>query len=239
MGFSNLPGNITAVLELILRLTIGKRKESKHCLNRTTQKKTATALDPPPLDVGTNAIDLSLVPDRNCKDGSSVTKASNVQNGNLVVDSVGKSGGLCMIWDNSIIVDLLSYWNTGFYGHPVQAQRLNFWILLRRLTGLYNLPWVVLGDFYEIMFNSKNVGGTNKNWWDMAMFREAVEDSELEDMGFVRAKFTWSNKRDVNSGAIFFRILLSDTWISGIRIINLLSLNVWISQLMTTLEDQK
>ena len=53
----------------------------------------------------------------------------------LVVNSVGKSGGLCLLWDNNINVSLLSYsqghidvsikhdnnqsWRfTGFYGHP-------------------------------------------------------------------------------------------------------------------------
>ncbi|KAK2652653.1 hypothetical protein Ddye_012509 [Dipteronia dyeriana] len=118
------------------------------------------------------------------------------------------------MWDNSIIVDLLSYspghidvriqdegnrvWRfTGFYGNPVQAQRLNSWTLLRRLSGLYNMPWVVLRDFNEIMCDSGKVGGSNKNWRDMARFREAVDDSNLEDMGFVGAKFTWSNKRDM------------------------------------------
>ncbi|KAK3228833.1 hypothetical protein Dsin_000714 [Dipteronia sinensis] len=62
--------------------------------------------------------------------------------GKLVVDSVGKSGGLYLMWDSSIDVVLMSYsqghidvrihdennrnWRfTGFYGHPEQAQRTN------------------------------------------------------------------------------------------------------------------
>ncbi|KAK2665571.1 hypothetical protein Ddye_004145 [Dipteronia dyeriana] len=190
-----------------------KKKRVEVLPDRDNSKEIITASDSPFLDVGTNAIVLPVVPERNCKDGSAVTNASNVQKGKRVVDSVGKSGGLCLMWDNSIIVDLLSYspghidvriqdegnrvWRfTGFYGNPVQAQRLNSWTLLRRLAGLYNMPWVVLGDFNEIMCDSENVGGSNKNWRDMARFREAVDDSNLEDMGFVGAKFTWSNKRD-------------------------------------------
>ncbi|KAK2658462.1 hypothetical protein Ddye_004995 [Dipteronia dyeriana] len=237
-----------------------KKKRVEALLDQDNSKEIVTSFNPPLLDVGTNAIILSAIPDRNCNDGSSIANASNVQKGRfigwpvstgpsitmkmfgwnarglgssrtfntmhfhkqesiaelmflmktkckLIVDSVGKSGGLCMMWDNSIIVDLLSYspghievriqdnrnrvWRfTGFFSNPVQAQRLKSWILLRRLAGLYNLLWVVLGDFNEILCDSEKFGGSNKNWRDMAMFREAIDDSELEDMVFVRAKFT-------------------------------------------------
>ncbi|KAK2634430.1 hypothetical protein Ddye_029222 [Dipteronia dyeriana] len=190
-------------------------------------------------------LNLFPVPDQNFKGGSSITKASNVQNdefkdlpksvtidgvsldtevgskvdlsvSKLVVDSVGKSGGLCMMWDNSIIIDILSYppghidvriqdkgnrvWRfTGFYGHLVQAEKLNSWILLRRLAGLYNLPWVVLGRFNEIICDSEKTEGTDKNWRDMAMFREVVDDNELEDMGNIkdgRLALSMANRAD-------------------------------------------
>ncbi|KAK3211795.1 hypothetical protein Dsin_016501 [Dipteronia sinensis] len=145
--------------------------------------------------------------------------------GMLVVDSVEKFGGLFLMWDDSIVVDLMSYssghidvriqdkrnksWRfTGFYGHPAQSQRFNSWMLLRRLAGLYNLPWVVLGAFNEIMCVTKKVGGTDKKWQEITLFREAVEDCELEDMGFVGAKFTWSNKRE-GAAAIAERLDMS------------------------------
>ncbi|KAK3211832.1 hypothetical protein Dsin_016538 [Dipteronia sinensis] len=46
------------------------------------------------------------------------------------------------------------------------------------------------------MCDAEKVGGVDKKWQEIALFREAVEDCGLEDMGFVGARFTWSNKRD-------------------------------------------
>ncbi|KAK3211754.1 hypothetical protein Dsin_016460 [Dipteronia sinensis] len=133
--------------------------------------------------------------------------------GKLVVNSVGRSGGLCLFWSTNVIVDLLSFspahidvsirhdnilkWRfTGFYGHPDTALRSHSWTLLRRLSKMSNLAWLCLGDFNEIQFDSEKVGGLRKNWKQMSNFRKAVEDCGLSDMGFRGPIFTWSNKRE-------------------------------------------
>ncbi|KAK3228427.1 hypothetical protein Dsin_000308 [Dipteronia sinensis] len=71
----------------------------------------------------------------------------------LVVDSTGKSSGLCLFWYGNVVVDLLTYspehidvtiqhsqgpnWRfTGFYYHPGQYLRMNSWSILSRLAGL-------------------------------------------------------------------------------------------------------
>ncbi|KAK2664364.1 hypothetical protein Ddye_002938 [Dipteronia dyeriana] len=94
----------------------------------------------------------------------------------LVVDSVGKSGGLCLFWSSDLHVELLTYsqahmdvriWHnknhswrfTGFYGHPDRSLRAQSWILLRQLAGMYNLPWVCMGNFNEIQCDSEKIGG--------------------------------------------------------------------------------
>ncbi|GMN33653.1 hypothetical protein TIFTF001_004285 [Ficus carica] len=40
---------------------------------------------------------------------------------------------------------------TGFYGHLEKAQRHPLWKLLRRLRGLFTLPWLAAEDFNEIV----------------------------------------------------------------------------------------
>ncbi|KAL5862027.1 hypothetical protein ACOSQ4_003323 [Xanthoceras sorbifolium] len=66
----------------------------------------------------------------------------------LVINRVGRSGGLCLFWSDSVEVDLITFsrhhidtkikshggfiWRfTGFYGHPEGSQRQHSWTLLR------------------------------------------------------------------------------------------------------------
>ncbi|KAK3228648.1 hypothetical protein Dsin_000529 [Dipteronia sinensis] len=131
--------------------------------------------------------------------------------GKLVVNSLGKSGGLCLYWINNVVVDLLTYsqchidvmisglgskrWRfTGFYGHPEQSQMKHSWTLLWRLACMSTLPWVCMGDFNEIFSDKEKLGGVPKNWKDISDFREVVEECNLEDMGYIGPCFTWSNK---------------------------------------------
>ncbi|KAK2647698.1 hypothetical protein Ddye_015187 [Dipteronia dyeriana] len=57
-------------------------------------------------------------------------------------------------------------------------------------------------------------GGLRKKWCAVSDFREAVEDYNLEDMGFTGPKFTWSNKRE-GASSIAERLdrgLCNDQW---------------------------
>ncbi|KAK3224445.1 hypothetical protein Dsin_011470 [Dipteronia sinensis] len=74
--------------------------------------------------------------------------------GKLVVNSVGCSEGLCLLWSDDVLVDLLSYsqylidakiqshsskvWQLkGLYGNPEADQCQHSWTLLRRLQGVF------------------------------------------------------------------------------------------------------
>ncbi|KAK3188546.1 hypothetical protein Dsin_028107 [Dipteronia sinensis] len=158
--------------------------------------------------------DIMFLMETRCKQAKLETWRSKLGfDGKLVVDSVGNSGGLCLFWSNAVEVDLLSYssghidvrvrqcskpiWRfSGFYGNPVPTQRKHYWTLLRRLAGMCNLPWLCIGDFNEILYESEKVGGLKKSWQQMSEFREALDDCSLEDMGFVGPAYTWCNKRE-------------------------------------------
>ncbi|KAK3198468.1 hypothetical protein Dsin_021883 [Dipteronia sinensis] len=131
----------------------------------------------------------------------------------LVVNCKGKSGGLALFWEKNLNVNLLSFtqghidviiqegnnriWRfTGFYGNPDKTQRGHSWVLLRRLAGMYCMPWLCMGDFNEVLQDSEKRGGVSESWRALSEFREAVEDCHLVDMGFTGPKFTWCNKRE-------------------------------------------
>ena len=128
------------------------------------------------------------------------------------VDRHGLGGGLALLWNSSIAVHIQSYshhhidanvvhenglrWRaTRFYGHPKKGLRNHSWALLRHLWSIQNLPWLVFGDFNEIMALNEQWGRLDCNLAQMAAFREAFADCFLQDLGYHGAAFTWSNRR--------------------------------------------
>ena len=86
----------------------------------------------------------------------------------LVVDSVGRSGGLALRWKDEMEVEILNFsrrykhakvklinmtpWIfTGFYGHSKAHKRCEAWDLLQYLKSMENGPWLCAGDFNEIL----------------------------------------------------------------------------------------
>lgn len=104
-------------------------------------------------------------------------------NGCFVVNSRGRSGGLCLMWKDPVDVTIHSYsqghidcmvtlnskkWRfTGFYGHPDTRFRNQSWDLLQRLADLRelkDLPWIIGGDFNEITFDSEKLEVIEGQW---------------------------------------------------------------------------
>lgn len=129
----------------------------------------------------------------------------------FVVDCKGKSGGLILLWRDSIQVDIYNYsrhhinamircskdahqWKfTGFYGHPEAAKRKESWALLRYLASLSPEPWLCIGDFNEILSTSEK---TSTSIWpaaQMQLFQKSLSDSKLLDLGYSGPKYTWCN----------------------------------------------
>uniref|UniRef100_A0A2N9F3X0 Reverse transcriptase domain-containing protein n=1 Tax=Fagus sylvatica TaxID=28930 RepID=A0A2N9F3X0_FAGSY len=124
----------------------------------------------------------------------------------------GYGGGLALLWDSSVTVHIQSYSNyhidakvfqddggcwrlTGFYGHSEVSLRCRTWELLRRLHAVDNQPWIVFGDFNETISLDEQCGREDRSLIQMANFREALVDCELQDLGFQGPEFTWSNRR--------------------------------------------
>lgn len=78
---------------------------------------------------------------------------------------------------NHIDVEVVLAWEnfklrfTGFYGFPEHHLRYRSWDLLRSLYGRSSLPWVVGGDFNEILADEEKSGGGTRNQALMNAFR--------------------------------------------------------------------
>ncbi|KAL9680031.1 hypothetical protein QQ045_017904 [Rhodiola kirilowii] len=128
----------------------------------------------------------------------------------LGVDSNGSSGGLALWWKEEIRLTVRSYSSyhidcdlevgervrlTIFYGNPVTNRRSETWNLLRRLSQDSDQPWVVMGDFNEVLFSWEVKGRRLRREWQMRSFRETIEACGLVDLGYTGLPFTFSNRR--------------------------------------------
>lgn len=110
----------------------------------------------------------------------------------LVVDAVGRSGGLMLMWKQDLNVELLNFsirhiniiilyafgenkWLlTCFYGHLKVSRRRSAWELLKSFKADF-LGGCVIGDYNEILYNDEKVGGSLRSESQMELFRQVLE----------------------------------------------------------------
>lgn len=83
---------------------------------------------------------------------------------------------------------------TAVYGSPCPRTRKHLWKLLDDIAGIVqdlNLPWVMAGDFNEILNLTEKKGGRPR--FTDTGFNDCLYRNLLIDMGFVGQQFTWVN----------------------------------------------
>lgn len=118
----------------------------------------------------------------------------------VAVNCVGKSGGMALWWRDGLDVSVRPWcqyyidaaiscegkqWRfTGIYGEPRTELRTKTWDALRYLRAQDDLPWIVAGDFNEILRQEEQRGRNERSESQMERFRECLAVCELIDMGF-------------------------------------------------------
>ena len=62
---------------------------------------------------------------------------------------------------------------------------------------MVSLPWVLLGDFNEMISEDEKMGGLPLNRNRIFAFRNCMDKCGLMDLGFQGPRFTWTNKSPV------------------------------------------
>ncbi|KAL0884467.1 hypothetical protein Bca101_008448 [Brassica carinata] len=123
----------------------------------------------------------------------------------------GLSGGLSLLWKDSVDITVLdSSLNmidakiihkgvTSFvsfiYGAPQMENRAAFWDKLAQ-TGLgRDTPWLITGDFNEILDNSEKVGGPPRLEGSFTTFRSFVAQNGLWDLKHSGDSLSWRGNR--------------------------------------------
>ncbi|GKV15349.1 hypothetical protein SLEP1_g26146 [Rubroshorea leprosula] len=142
--------------------------------------------------------------------------ASHIYPNYHVVDADGFAGGLWLLWDASqISIDILAdsdqaihavvkvcsqsslasinWIFSGVYGRPQFELRSKLWQELRTLSPYFKGPWVIAGDFNEVVDQSEKFGGAPINQHRVQAFTSCMNDCQMLDLGFTGGRFTWAN----------------------------------------------
>ncbi|XP_031126982.1 uncharacterized protein LOC116029213 [Ipomoea triloba] len=154
--------------------------------------------------------------------------------GAFCVEPVGLSGGLAMLWRCNNVVTLLNYSNnhidlvvavpgtpewriTGFYGYSERSRRHEAWELLLTLKGRSTLPWVVMGDFNDLVSQSEKRGLHPHPENLLQGFCETLAECGLLQVHTVGYPFTWERGRGTREWVEerLDRVVAEERWCEG------------------------
>lgn len=145
---------------------------------------------------------------------------------------IGKGGGIALFWDEQVAIKILSkgpryfdvlikddpngrQWRGTFvYGEPKASERHHMWTTIRRIKPDSSVPWLMLGDFNETMWQHEHFSETKRSERRMAAFRDTLSYCKLFDLGFSGPPWTFDNKQKDrrNVKARIDRAVASDCW---------------------------
>ncbi|GLT63636.1 hypothetical protein SLA2020_361860 [Shorea laevis] len=138
-----------------------------------------------------------------------------------VVDSDGWAGGFWLLWDNNeVYVDVVTstfqaihaivqvhshpifskfhWFLSGVYGRPQFELRSHLWDELCEVAKYFNGPWLVIGDFNDVVDQVEKFGGAPISQSRVRAYTDCMGDYNLMDIGYTGGRFTWVNMRENN-----------------------------------------
>ena len=88
----------------------------------------------------------------------------------------------------------LSFLLTAVYAPPQFNKHKLFWDYLQNLAMNISLPWILLGDYNDMISEEEKLGGLPVNRTRITAFRNCLDKCELIDLGFHGPRFTWTYK---------------------------------------------
>ncbi|XVF21028.1 hypothetical protein REPUB_Repub12eG0055200 [Reevesia pubescens] len=127
------------------------------------------------------------------------------------VDARGFAGGIWVLWNNvlgkvrvlhktdqfiTLLIDKnwgLSWAVTAVYASPIPVVREMFWQFMKEFDHLDHTPWLLVGDFNQILTHDEKQGGGRESVRRMTQFLEVMQCRNWIDLGANGCQFTWTN----------------------------------------------
>lgn len=143
----------------------------------------------------------------------------------------GRSGGLAVLWKKDVVVtklyesprliDLyvqyngLNFYLSCVYGDPKQQYRHVLWERIQRIGVSRNGPWLLVGDFNEILNNTEKDGGVVRDESSFQDFRDLYVTCDLRDLRSIGDKFSWVGTRNTHViKCCLDRVVANSEWLS-------------------------
>ncbi|KAH0685679.1 hypothetical protein KY290_017197 [Solanum tuberosum] len=139
----------------------------------------------------------------------------------LEVPSVGNSGGIALLWVTvthirqstqelhamiQVIPNHISCTLSIIYASNLVANRKLLWDSLYSLSRTTRSPWLVAGDFNDILCQKDKWGGVSYSRKNNSDFKNCVNCCQLLDLGFKGSRYTWSNLPERSHSLILERL---------------------------------
>lgn len=127
------------------------------------------------------------------------------------VPPVGLSGGLSLFWRDSVNLDVLksspniidveiklkgsASFVSFIYGAPEMENRAAFWDSVSQLGRGSDIPWLLTGDFNDILCNEEKAGGPARWEGSFTSFRSFVSQNGLWDLKHSGNHLSWRGTR--------------------------------------------
>ena len=137
--------------------------------------------------------------------------------GFITTNTIGYAGGLWVLWKKEdaevILLDSteqeihatvkvcssnLTWLISTIYASPRLVERKMLWSNLSEVANLHTLPWLLLGDFNEVLCGEEKFRGRQVNLNRALEFKDCIDACNVIDLGFAGPKFTWTNKRPIS-----------------------------------------
>jgi len=139
---------------------------------------------------------------------------SNLFMVNCDLSAKNRSGGLALIWNQSVNINILSFnkisidayitscntniqwYATCIYGSPyANHKHLTCETINNLHLNRQNDSWIVFGDFNMILNGSEKLGGNGVDYYITSLFNETLNHCNLNDLGYSVYKYTWANNQ--------------------------------------------